>query len=228
MNCGLGSADAEIHVTENRSRAATALNVPPARLVTLYQIHSAQVVTVTRPWADKQAPEADAMVTRESGLALSILTADCAPILFADTQNRVIGAAHAGWKGALSGIVEATVEHLLAMGAEHAHITAAIGPSISQENYEVGPEFRRQFCDENAAYADFFTPSPLPERADHWQFDLPGFVAHRLKSCGIMHIVDRPACTYAEEGSFFSYRRSTHRREPDYGRNLSAIVLDAP
>lgn len=228
MNCGLGSDDAETHVIENRARAAAVLRVAPENLVTLYQIHSNKAVTLTRPWAPKETPQADAMVTRQTGLALGILTADCAPVILADTKNGVIGAAHAGWKGALSGIIEVTVEAMIALGAGRSIIAAAIGPCISQRNYEVGPEFKSRFCEDNKANDNFFTPSLISERADYWHFDLPGFAAHRLRACGIRRIDDRPACTYAQNDRFFSYRRSTHRREPDYGRNLSAIVLDAP
>ena len=227
MNCGFGSQDTESHVATNRNRVATALQVKPSRLLTLHQIHSSQVVTPTLPWPEPESPKADAMVTTEVGLALGILTADCAPVLFADTKNRVIGAAHAGWRGALSGIIETTIEHMLDLGSELSHISAAIGPCITQSNYEVGPEFKTQFCIENTANAEFFIPSSAPDHPDHWQFDLPGFVKHRLSVCGITQIDNSCPCTYAAEDRFFSYRRSTHHGEKDYGRNLSAIVLDA-
>jgi len=226
MNCGFGSADSQTHVRENRARAATALGVEPTCLLTLYQVHSAKTVTVTQVWSPEHAPKADAMVTRTPGLALGILTADCAPVLFADCKNRVIGAAHAGWKGALKGVIEATVEHMLLLGGEREHITAAIGPCISQKNYEVGPEFRTRFCDTDSGFAVYFVPSDS-EATDHWRFNLPSFVSHRLTACGIAHGRDHPACTYDEKDRFYSYRRSTHGGEPDYGRTLSAIVLDA-
>ncbi|MFP4002390.1 MAG: peptidoglycan editing factor PgeF [Alphaproteobacteria bacterium] len=221
LNCGPGSGDAPEHVAANRARAAAALDVEPDRLVTLYQIHSAEAVTVSRPWTRAQAPRADAMATHEPGLALGILTADCAPVLFADPEAGVAGAAHAGWRGALSGVLESAILAMEKLGARRGHIRAAVGPCIGQPNYEVGPEFRERFLQAAEDNGRFFTPST---RADHWRFNLPGYTAARLAAAGVSAEVTGE-CTYADEAAYFSYRRATHRREPDYGRNLSAIAL---
>jgi YfiH family protein len=221
LNCGPGSKDARDNVMENRARATAAL-APDAALVTLYQVHSAEAVTVTAPWQIPDNPKADAMATDRAGIALGILTADCAPILLADPKARIIGAAHAGWNGALAGVVESVLTAMGRLGAEPGRIRAAIGPCISQGAYEVGPEFQLRFVSEDADNARFFARSP---RADHWQFDLPAYVAQRLKEAGIESVEILDACTYAREDEFFSYRRTTHRKEPDYGRQLSAIML---
>jgi len=224
LNCGFsrlaGEKDGWAAVVENRRRVAEALGGP--QIVTLSQIHSPQVVTVTAPWALADSPQADAMVTTMPGIALGILTADCAPVLFADAQARVIGAAHAGWKGALGGVLEATLAAMEALGAQRARIAAAIGPCIAQASYEVGPEFRAQFVAADAANARFFVPS---DRAGHHRFDLEGFVADRLARAGVDKIEALAACTYGRAADFFSFRRATHRNEPDYGREISAIVL---
>ncbi|MFW6027678.1 MAG: peptidoglycan editing factor PgeF [bacterium] len=223
LNCGPGSGDDPQRVAANRARAAAVLGVVPERLVTLYQIHSAETVTVTRPWTRAGAPRADAMVTCEPGIALGILTADCAPVLFADAEARVVGAAHAGWKGALSGILESAIRGMEDLGAARGRTSATIGPCIGQANYEVGPEFRARFLDAHGDNARFFVPSARP---DHWRFDLPGYAAARLESAGVkVQVIED--CTYANEAAYFSFRRATHRDEPDYGRNLSAIALEA-
>jgi YfiH family protein len=221
LNCGPGSSDVRAGVLENRRRAIAAL-APGARLVTLYQIHSAEAVSVTEPWDIPQNPKADAMVTDRAGIALGILTADCAPILLADADAHVIGAAHAGWNGALAGVTESVLAAMERLGARRGRIRAAIGPCISQSAYEVGPEFEPRFRAADPANVRFFLPSP---RAGHWQFDLPAYVAHRLRQGGVESVESINACTYGQDSAFFSYRRMTHRKEPDYGRQLSAIVL---
>jgi len=221
LNCGPGSSDARASVVENRARATAALS-PHATLVTLYQIHSAQAVTVSTPWEIADNPKADAFATDKSGIVLGILTADCAPILLADAQAHVIGAAHAGWGGALAGVTESVVAAMERLGAKRERITAAIGPCISRASYEVGPEFKPRFLAADSSNKMFFEPSP---RAGHWQFDLPAYVAHRLRQSGIGAVETIPLCTYLHEADFFSYRRTTHRKEADYGRQLSAILL---
>lgn len=222
LNCGLGSADERAAVVENRARAATHLGIPPWLLLTVYQCHSPRCVTVAGPWPDGLPPEADAMVTATPGVALGILTADCAPVMMADPEAGVIGAAHAGWNGALSGVIEATVAAMETLGAARGRILAAIGPCIAQRSYEVGAEFEARFRAEDARFDRFFASGT---RAGHFQFDLPGFVAARLAESGVAHVESPPGDTYAAADDFFSFRRATHRGEPDYGRELSAIVL---
>jgi polyphenol oxidase len=221
LNCGPGSGDARASVMENRARATSALS-RDAALVTLYQVHSANAVTVTAPWDIAANPKADAFATDRSGIALGILTADCAPILLADPAAHVIGAAHAGWSGALGGVAESVVATMERLGARRHRISAAVGPCISRASYEVGPEFRPRFIAADPANERFFEPS---KREGHWQFDLAGYVAHRLRESGVGVVETMAACTYADEADFFSYRRTTHRKEPDYGRQLSAIML---
>jgi polyphenol oxidase len=221
LNCGPGSQDSRDAVMENRKRAIAAL-ASASTLVTLYQIHSAEAVTVSQPWEIGQNPKADAMATDRPGLILGILTADCAPILLADEEAQVIGAAHAGWNGALAGITDSVLAAMARLGARPERIRAAIGPCISQAAYEVGPEFEPRFHAADPANARFFAPS---SRAGHWRFDLPAYVAHRLKQAGVVSVEALDACTYARDTEFFSYRRTTHRKEPDYGRQLSAIAL---
>jgi hypothetical protein len=221
LNCGPGSGDARALVLENRRRALAAL-FPEASLVTLYQVHSASAVTVTEPWGIADNPKADAVATDRAGIALGILTADCVPILLADASAHVIGAAHAGWNGALAGVVEAVLAAMERLGARRARIAAAIGPAIRQAAYEVGPEFEARFRTADPSNARFFLPG---SRAGHWQFDLPGYVGNRLNAAGVGQVETIAACTYAREADFFSYRRATHRKEPDYGRALSAILL---
>ncbi len=228
LNCGPGSDDIRAHVLENRRRLSAALG--DAALVTLGQIHGANVMTVTKPWPIGQTPEddkltvprGDAMVTAVPGIALGILTADCAPVLFADGEARVIGAAHAGWKGAVAGVLEATLAAMEALGARRDRIAAAIGPCIGQAHYEVGPEFHARFVGEAASNAKYFVPS---DRADHYRFDLEGFAADRLARAGVDRIARLATCTYAQDADFFSFRRATHRGEKDYGREISAIAL---
>ncbi len=204
---------------ENRRRVADALG---GELINVHQIHSGTAVCVTAPWALGEGPKADAMATATPGLALGILTADCAPVLFADPQARVIGAAHAGWRGALGGVLEAALDAMEGLGAARGRIAAAIGPAISQPNYEVGPEFRAAFTDASADNARFFIDS---DKAAHFRFDLDGYVAARLARAGIAQVERLGACTYARERDFFSFRRQTHRGETEYGRQVSAIAL---
>jgi YfiH family protein len=223
LNGGLGSKDAADKVHENRGRMAAALGVAPGRLLTCYQIHSPQVVVAKTPWTREATPEADAIVTREPGLAVGVLTADCGPLLFADGEAGVIGAAHSGWKGALGGVLEATIAAMETLGAKRGRIRASLGPLIRQENYEVGPEFVARFTAADAANARYFAPSP---KAGHAMFDLPSYIAARLERAGVA-FEDLKLCTYADPARFFSYRRTTHRAEPDYGRHVNAIVLGA-
>jgi polyphenol oxidase len=222
LNCGPGSKDSRDDVMENRARATAAL-APDAVLVTLYQVHSAEAVTVAAPWPIPENPKADAMATDRPGIALGILTADCAPILLTDPKAHIIGAAHAGWNGALAGVVESVLAAMERLGAKPERIRAAIGPCISQGAYEVGPEFEARFMSAHMDNARFFVRSP---RAGHWQFDLPAYVAQRLKEASVESVEILDVCTYAREDEFFSYRRTTHRKEPDYGRELSAIMLE--
>jgi polyphenol oxidase len=223
LNCGFGSGDDLAKVAENRARAARALGATGGTLVTCYQVHSPDVVTVDRPWRREANPKADGMATRTPGVALGILTADCAPVLFADPEAGVIGAAHAGWRGALGGVLEATLAAMKQLGAARARIRAAIGPCIAQASYEVGPEFPAAFLAEDTANARFFTPS---RRAGHHMFDLGGYVERRLGRAGLAAIGRAAHDTAAEADRFFSYRRACLRGETDYGRELSAIVLE--
>jgi polyphenol oxidase len=222
LNGGIGSRDAPAKVAENRARMATALAVTPERFITAYQIHSPDVVTVDAPWRPDARPHADAIVTRARGLAIGVTTADCGPVLFADAQAGVIGAAHAGWRGAFTGVLEATIAVMERCGAERSHMLVALGPMIRQPSYEVGPEFVARFEAADAAHAAFFKASVRP---GHAMFDLAGFITARLHGAGITHIEDVGRCTYAEPSDFFSYRGSTHRGEDDYGRHVNAITL---
>jgi YfiH family protein len=220
LNGGLGSKDAPDKVRENRVRMAAALGVAPPRLLTCHQIHSPRVVVAGAPWTREATPEADAIVTREPGLAVGVLTADCGPVLFADAG--VVGAAHSGWKGALGGVLEATIAAMEKLGAQRDRIRVALGPLIRQENYEVGPEFVARFTADDPANARYFAPSA---KASHAMFDLPSYIAVRLARAGV-GLEDLKLCTYADPARFFSYRRTTHRAEPDYGRHVNAIVLN--
>jgi polyphenol oxidase len=224
LNGGIGSQDAAHKVAENRARMAAALAVQPQRLLTAYQTHSADVVTADIPWSPDTRPRADAIVTRARGLAIGVTTADCGPVLFADPQAGVIGAAHAGWRGALHGVLEATIEALERCGADRSRVVVALGPMIRQPSYEVGPEFVARFKAADAANERFFKRSA---RADHALFDLAGYIAARLRGCGIDRIEDIGRCTYGEPLEFFSYRGSIHRGEPDYGRHVNGIALAA-
>lgn len=222
LNGGIGSNDTAAHVAENRARMAAAVGVEPHRFITAYQIHSPQVVVAEAPWPADARPRADAIVTRMRALAIGVTTADCGPVLLADPDARVIGAAHAGWRGALSGVVEAAVEAMERLGAERPHIRAALGPMIRQPNYEVGPDLIARFTAEDPASHRFFAPA---ERDGHALFDLAGYIAARLTLAGIHQVEDVGLCTYADDGRFFSFRRTTHRAEPDYGRHVNAIAL---
>lgn len=222
LNCGLGSKDDTGDVIENRRRVAERLGVESGFLISPYQYHSTEVVTVDEPWTRETAPRADAVVTNRPGLAIGVSTADCVPVLFADPDAGVTGATHAGWRGALSGVLEATLEAMTALGAKPSRVTAAIGPAISRDAYEVGEEFRQTFIDEDPDNERFFG-----RRSDGGRpyFDLTGYVAARLERQNLAHVEDVAVCTYAPENGLFSYRRSVHRGEPDYGRQISAILI---
>ncbi len=222
LNGGVGSRDDQKHVAENRARMARALGAAPPHLLSVFQIHSADVVVAERPWSADARPRADAIVTKVPGLAIGASTADCGPVLFADEQARVIGAAHAGWRGAFGGVLEATLVAMEQLGASRHRVVAALGPMIRQDNYEVGEDFVRSFVAQNATNTRFFKPSP---REHHAQFDLPGYIAHRLRRAQVGKVEDLGLCTYADPARFFSYRRATHRGEGDYGRHINAIVL---
>jgi polyphenol oxidase len=216
LNTGLGSGDDKAVVAKNREVVRGALDA--ASLLTVYQHHSADVVVVQEPWDALDPPRGDAIVTAVPGLAIGVLTADCGPILFADAKAHVVGAAHAGWKGALGGVTDAAVEAMERLGARRKNIVAVLGPMISQEAYETGPEFIARFEDKS-----FFKPSTRP---GHFMFDLPGYIAARLRKFGVGAVEDTSICTYEDEQRFYSYRRATHRKETDYGRQISAIVLE--
>ena len=218
LNGGVGSRDAPEIVAENRRRMAAQLGA--ATLLVPYQIHSPVCLAVSQPWTER--PRADALATATPGLALGVTGADCGMILFADREAGVVGAAHAGWQGAFGGICEATLETMERLGASRAAIVAVLGPTIGKTSYEVGPEFLARFAARDPAYEGFFTPSA---REGHHMFDLPGFIGHRLTTAGVGHVQSLDLDTYSDEARFFSYRRTTHRKEPDYGRLISAIVL---
>jgi YfiH family protein len=222
LNAGLGSRDTPERVAENRARMAAALGVAPDRLVTAYQVHSPKVVVATEPWSRAEAPRADAVVTRVPALAVGVTTADCGPLLLADREAGVVGAAHAGWRGALAGVAEAAVEAMEQLGASRRRIVVALGPMIRQPNYEVGPDFLARFAADDPGSDRFFAPAGRP---GHAMFDLAGYVTARLQRAGVGRIEDLGHCTYGDPGRFFSYRRSTHRAEADYGRHISAIAL---
>jgi YfiH family protein len=224
LNGGTGSNDDQAKVSENRARMAAALGVAPDRLLTAYQIHSPDVVTVEMPWTHEARPRADAMVMRTPHIAIGVSTADCGPVLFADSDAGVIGAAHAGWRGAFTGVLEATIAAMEKLGARRERIAVALGPMIRQDNYEVGPEFVARFHDADPENERFFKPSA---RAGHAMFDLAGYIAHHLRGAGIVQIDDLDLCTCADADRFYSYRRMTLRKEPDYGRHINAIALTA-
>jgi hypothetical protein len=221
LNCGPGSGDDRNAVLENRRRASESLG-SGSRLVTMYQVHSANALIITEPWEISANPRADGLVTDRPGVMLGILTADCAPILFCDPEARVIGAAHAGWQGALSGITDSVVSKMLELGAKPERIRAAVGPCIGASAYEVGDEFEARFVAADPANRRFFTK---PGHTVRCHFDLPAYVAERLGRAGVTVVEVLGRCTYEEEDNFFSYRRATHRQERDYGRELSAILL---
>ena len=222
LNGGVGSQDDAGKVLENRARMAAALGVEPRRLLTAYQTHSPNVVVAEAPWTTENRPRADAIVTRMRALAIGVTTADCGPVLFAEPRAGVIGAAHAGWRGALTGVIEATIAAMERLGAAQRQIRAAIGPMIRQGNYEVGPDLVERFRADDPASSRFFGPA---RRDGHAMFDLAGYIAARLKRAGITEVEDVGLCTYADPEQFFSYRRSTHRAEADYGRHVNAIAL---
>ena len=219
LNCGLGSSDQAEVVKINRARVAEAMHVAPDHLITVHQVHSPDVQVIEGPVTD--APKADAMVTAKPGVALAILTADCQPVLFADTKAGVIGAAHAGWRGALDGVLQATVAAMENLGAIRSDIHAVIGPSISQAAYEVGPEFIDEFLDQDQDNSRFFANG----EDDRYQFDLTGYGLHLLRTAGVGHAEWIRHCTYSDAERFFSYRRATHAKEADYGRLISTIRL---
>jgi len=220
LNCGLGSKDDPAAVRENRARVAEFLGA--RNLITAHQIHSATALIVDKPWNLDERPRADAMVTATPGLALGVLTADCAPVLFADAEAKVVGAAHAGWRGAIGGVLEATLAVMEELGADRRRIQAAVGPCIGQPAYEVGRDFEQEFLRRDAESARFFSRQ-VPDARPH--FDLAGYAAQRLARAGVGNLPGASPCTYALAEDFFSYRRSQARKEADYGRQISAIVL---
>lgn len=231
LNCGFGSNDNPAHVAENRAIASRALGLPPEALVTAYQIHSAEVIVADDPWPPTRAPKADGIVTRTRGIALGILTADCAPVLLADAGAGVIGAAHAGWRGAIGGILEATARAMERLGARLPATVAVVGPCIHQDSYEVGVDLREAVLAAERAGGESrqeINPNELfraGARSGKFQFDLPGFIARRLRRLGLGHVECIAADTFVDEARFYSYRRSVKRGEADYGRKLSAIAL---
>ena len=224
LNCGFSAKDEIARVHENRARAMKSLRVAPTALVTAKQVHGTEAVVVETPWGTDSLPQADALVTRRKGVALGILTADCAPILFADAEAGIIGAAHAGWRGALKGVIEATVAAMEDLGASAPRICAAIGPCIGKSSYEVGPEFPAPFLAQDPGNAVFFM---VAKRPGHFLFDLPGYTAKRLKDLGLKSVAVSGADTAAEEARFFSYRRACLKGEAGHGLGLSAIALIA-
>jgi polyphenol oxidase len=223
LNGGLGSNDDPASVRENRARMALLLGVAPENLINAHQVHSPDAIVATGPWRSAERPKADAIVTASNGLAIGITAADCGPVLFVDPGARVIGAAHAGWKGALTGILESTIETMEKLGADRGRMMVAIGPMIRQQSYEVGSEFVERFLDASADYAVFFQPS---YRNGHAMFDLAGLIRLRLEKAGVLLIDDLRVDTYSDQ-RFYSYRRSVHRKEKDYGRHVHAIALEA-
>jgi len=222
LNCGLGSKDDQAAVVENRARALRSAGLEPESLSTAYQVHSAKVAVVGEGWNEAERPQVDGLVTKVRGKSLGILTADCVPVLFADPEAGIIGACHAGWKGAVGGVLQETVATMERLGADRARIQAGIGPAIAQKSYEVGPEFPKAFIDRDPANARFFTTS---SRCRHFMFDLTGFVSRELNALGLAGVTAAGNDTCAETEDFFSYRRTTLAKEPDYGRQISVIGL---
>lgn len=222
LNCALTSNDAPGHVRANRAKVAEALGLDPGGIVTLKQVHSARAMHVTKVLSREETPEADALVTDQPGIGIAVLTADCAPVLFAAKDARVVGAAHAGWKGAVTGILEATVAAMGELGVAPANIVAAIGPCIGPQSYEVSEGFEKPFLAQDAANARFFSPAAKP---GHIMFDLPGYTAARLSRLGVGAVIDVRQDTLANEDAFFSYRRACLNKEPDYGRQISVIAI---
>lgn len=221
LNCGYGSDDSREQVSQNRALVANTMNVSAEMLVTAYQVHSPDALIIDAPFTGN-APKVDALVTNKPGLAIAILTADCGPLLFADEEAGVVAAAHAGWRGAVDGIIENTISRMIELGAKPDNITALLGPTISKPNYEVDDSFCHRFAQKHTDSARFFAEGT---RVGHKQFDLPAFIMARLEACQIGSAINLDLCTYGKEDSFFSYRRATHRKEPDYGRQISAIAL---
>ena len=221
LNGGVGSSDSREHVAENRRRMALTLGVAEDRLLVPFQIHSPDCLIVDAPWTER--PRCDGLATATPGLALGVTGADCGMILFADPRRGVVGACHAGWKGALSGVIEATLAAMEKLGARRAETIVTLGPTIGPASYEVGPEFFAQFVTQSPEHARFFSPSVKPE---HKMFDLPGFIGMRVERAGVAQFENLGLDTYADETRFYSYRRTTHRKEPDYGRLVSAIVVE--
>jgi YfiH family protein len=222
LNCGFGSGDDPDNVTRNRAIALEKLELGDAELVTAYQKHTADVTIVTEPWQPADAPVADALVTALEGIALGILSADCAPVLLADPRARVVGAAHAGWRGALSGVTDAAVDAMTKLGADPARIIAAIGPCIAQRSYEVGEDFAETFVADDPDNAMFFRPA---RREGHRMFDLSGYISRRLNRSGVRRVIRAPGDTCLESARFFSYRRMVLEGGQEYGRGLSVIAL---
>lgn len=222
LNCGLGSGDDRETVVRNREVVAKALGGRESHIVTTHQVHSAEAIIVTKPWPHNDRPKVDGMVTNVPGLILGTLTADCAPVLFSDCKAGVIGCAHAGWKGALTGITESTVLKMEKLGAKRENIVAVLGPTISKAAYEVGPEFIQRFVDASSGNKIYFTDSV---KKGHHMFDLPAYLVARMKTFGIGIVIDCGHCTYKRAEDYFSYRRATHAGEPDYGRQIAAITL---
>jgi polyphenol oxidase len=221
LNVGLGSGDERTAVIENRERAGEAV-LAGAQLVTLHQVHSDTVVTATAPWPDDVRPHADGLVTDQPGLLLGILTADCVPVLFADIERGIVGAAHAGWKGAIGGVTDNVIAAMIALGARHDSIVTAIGPCIGRASYEVSDDFAKTFESADSANERFFTGG----KAGHHYFDIEAYVIHRLSTAGITRIDPLGLDTYADPQRFFSYRRTCHAGEPDYGRQISLIGIN--
>ncbi|HPG89415.1 MAG TPA: peptidoglycan editing factor PgeF [Hyphomicrobium sp.] len=222
LNCGLGSADDAAHVLENRRRVSDHLGGAHGAVVTLYQEHGATALAIDKPMPRDNLPKADAVVTNTLGLVIGVLTADCGPILFADPDAKIVAAAHAGWRGAVSGIIESTIAEMERIGAKRTRIAAALGPCINQQAYEVGPEFETGILERDAANARYFARR---DAASKPHFDLPAYILDRLARSGITNIVNEARCTHANESLFFSFRRTTERKEADYGRQISAIVV---
>jgi polyphenol oxidase len=222
LNCGLGSADDAALVIENRRRVSAHLGGHHDGVVTLYQEHGSRAFTVDKPVARDALPKADAVVTNTPGLVIGVLTADCAPLLFADTEAKIVAAAHAGWRGAVAGIVASTITEMERLGAKRSRIAAALGPCITQPAYEVGADFEAELTARNPTYARFLARADTQAKA---HFDLPGFVLAQLKAAQIGNIVNSCQCTHGNESLFFSFRRTTQRKEADYGRQISAIVV---
>lgn len=220
LNCGSGSNDDPAAVRENRRRVTAHLGARD--LASAYQVHGTTALIIHEPWPAGERPKADAMVTTTPGIALGVLSADCAPVLFADAQARVIAASHAGWRGALSGVTDAAIHAMEGLGARRQRIVAAVGPCIGASAYEVGPEFKAEFLDRDGTSARFFTSA---EGGGRPHFDLSGYVVHRLQQAGVAEAMALGVCTYNRNETFFSYRRTRSRQEPDYGRQISAIVL---